>query len=44
MFPRSEAAAIAAHRTINLIFGDGAPDGVVNLFKGVLAQQQQQHS
>ena len=44
MFPRNEAAAIAAHRTINLIFGDGAPDGVVNLFKGVLAQQQQQHS
>jgi 2-polyprenyl-6-methoxyphenol hydroxylase-like FAD-dependent oxidoreductase len=44
MFPRSEAAAIAAHHTINLIFGDGAPDGVVNLFKGVLAQQQQQHS
>jgi len=44
MFPLSEAAAIAAHRTINLIFGDGAPDGVVNLFKGVLAQQQQQHS
>jgi 2-polyprenyl-6-methoxyphenol hydroxylase-like FAD-dependent oxidoreductase len=44
MFPRSEAAATAAHRTINTIFGDGAPDGVVNLFKGVLAQQQQQHS
>jgi 2-polyprenyl-6-methoxyphenol hydroxylase-like FAD-dependent oxidoreductase len=44
MFPRSEAAAIAAHRTINMIFGDGAPDGVVNLFKGVLEQQQRQHS
>ena len=41
MFPRSEAAAIAAHRTINTIFGDGAPDGVVNLFRGVLAHQQQ---
>ena len=41
MFPRSEAAATAAHRTINMIFGDGAPDGVVNLFRGVLAQQQQ---
>jgi len=41
MFPRSEAAAVAAHQTIDMIFGDGAPDGVVNLFKGVLAQQQQ---
>jgi 2-polyprenyl-6-methoxyphenol hydroxylase-like FAD-dependent oxidoreductase len=42
LFPRSERAAIAAHRTIDMIFGAGAPDGVVNLFRGVLAQQQQQ--
>jgi len=40
MFPRSQQAAIAAHRTIDTIFGSGAPDGVVNLFKGVLASQQ----
>jgi 2-polyprenyl-6-methoxyphenol hydroxylase-like FAD-dependent oxidoreductase len=35
MFPRSEAAAIAAHETIELIFGAGAPQGLVNLFKGI---------
>jgi 2-polyprenyl-6-methoxyphenol hydroxylase-like FAD-dependent oxidoreductase len=35
MFPRSEAAAIAAHETIELIFGAGAPEGLVNLFKGI---------
>jgi 2-polyprenyl-6-methoxyphenol hydroxylase-like FAD-dependent oxidoreductase len=40
MFPRSEEAAIAAHRTIDTIFGAGAPDGVINLFKGILAHQQ----
>ncbi|OFJ55567.1 FAD-dependent oxidoreductase [Mycolicibacterium grossiae] len=40
MFPRSEAAAIAAHHTIDTIFGSGAPNGVVDLFRGVLAQQQ----
>ncbi|MEU7590109.1 NAD(P)/FAD-dependent oxidoreductase [Micromonospora sp. NPDC049230] len=31
MFARSEAEAVAAHETINLIFGDGAPNGLVNL-------------
>ncbi|WP_135454750.1 NAD(P)/FAD-dependent oxidoreductase [Mycobacterium sp. DL99] len=40
MFPRSEAAAVAAHQTIDAIFGAGAPDGVINLFNGILAQQQ----
>lgn len=40
MFPRSEAAAVAAHRTIDTIFGTGAPDGVANLFRSVLAQRQ----
>ncbi|MFC8798090.1 FAD-dependent oxidoreductase [Promicromonospora sp. NPDC057138] len=34
MFHRSEAEAVAAHETIDLIFGDGAPDGLVNLFNG----------
>ena len=34
MFARSEAEAVSAHETINLIFGDGAPDGLVNLFNG----------
>jgi 2-polyprenyl-6-methoxyphenol hydroxylase-like FAD-dependent oxidoreductase len=33
MFPRSEAAAIAAHELIELIFGAGAPQGLINLFK-----------
>ncbi|MBM2617263.1 FAD-dependent monooxygenase [Actinoplanes sp. LDG1-06] len=33
MFPRSEAAAIAAHRTVELIFGANAPHGLVDLFK-----------
>ena len=35
MFPRSEAAAVAAHETIGLIFGAGAPQGLVDLFKGI---------
>jgi 2-polyprenyl-6-methoxyphenol hydroxylase-like FAD-dependent oxidoreductase len=34
MFARSEAEAVAAHETIDLIFGDGAPNGLVNLFNG----------
>jgi 2-polyprenyl-6-methoxyphenol hydroxylase-like FAD-dependent oxidoreductase len=40
MFPRSEAAAVAAHRTIDTIFGSGAPHGVIDLFRRVLAEQQ----
>ena len=40
MLPRCEAAAIAAHRTISTIYGDDAPDCIVNPFKGVLAPQQ----
>uniref|UniRef100_A0AAU2VI53 Flavin-dependent monooxygenase n=1 Tax=Streptomyces sp. NBC_00003 TaxID=2903608 RepID=A0AAU2VI53_9ACTN len=35
MFPRSEAAALSAHRTIDLIFGADAPDGLLNLFRGL---------
>lgn len=34
MFTRSEAEAVAAHETIDLIFGDSAPNGLVNLFNG----------
>ncbi|WP_127784472.1 NAD(P)/FAD-dependent oxidoreductase [Rhodococcus sp. X156] len=34
MFRRSEAEAIAAHETIELIFGASAPSGLVNLFTG----------
>ncbi|MBM2616210.1 FAD-dependent monooxygenase [Actinoplanes sp. LDG1-06] len=34
MFDRSEAEAAAAHETIDLIFGAGAPHGLVNLFHG----------
>lgn len=34
MFARSEAEAVAAHETIDVIFGDGAPKGLVNLFNG----------
>lgn len=32
MFPRSEAEAIAAHETIELIFGAGAPHTLADLF------------
>jgi 2-polyprenyl-6-methoxyphenol hydroxylase-like FAD-dependent oxidoreductase len=32
MFPRSQAAAVTAHQTIELIFGADAPQGLVNLF------------
>jgi 2-polyprenyl-6-methoxyphenol hydroxylase-like FAD-dependent oxidoreductase len=34
MFRRSEAEATAARETIELIFGAGAPDGLVTLFNG----------
>lgn len=34
MFPRSEAEAIAAHDTIELIFGANAPYELANLFNG----------
>ncbi|AGZ45133.1 FAD-dependent oxidoreductase [Actinoplanes friuliensis] len=37
MFPRSEAAAIAAHETIDLIFGAEAPQGLITLFEGIAA-------
>ena len=36
MFPRSEAEAIAAHETIELIFGTGAPNALADLFNGVI--------
>ena len=35
MFPRSEAEAIAAHETVELIFGANAPNGLVDLFNGI---------
>lgn len=35
MFPRSEQEAVAAHETIDLIFGARAPMGLANLFNGV---------
>lgn len=35
MFARSAEEAIAAHETIDLIFGDRAPMGLANLFNGV---------
>jgi 2-polyprenyl-6-methoxyphenol hydroxylase-like FAD-dependent oxidoreductase len=34
MFERSEAEAVAAHETIELIFGTNAPDGLLALFNG----------
>ncbi|GAA2339460.1 NAD(P)/FAD-dependent oxidoreductase [Dactylosporangium salmoneum] len=34
MFRRAHAEAVAAHETIDLIFGDGAPHGLVSLFNG----------
>ncbi|GAA0580326.1 NAD(P)/FAD-dependent oxidoreductase [Paractinoplanes ferrugineus] len=34
MFARSEAEAVAARETIDLIFGAGAPHGLVDLFNG----------
>jgi 2-polyprenyl-6-methoxyphenol hydroxylase-like FAD-dependent oxidoreductase len=34
MFARAEEEAIAAHETIELIFGAGAPHGLVDLFTG----------
>lgn len=33
MFPRSEAAAAAAHQLLDLIFGDSAPYGFVNILR-----------
>ncbi|MEU8818771.1 NAD(P)/FAD-dependent oxidoreductase [Actinoplanes sp. NPDC048796] len=34
MFARGEAEAVAAHETIDLIFGDSAPHGLVTLLNG----------
>jgi 2-polyprenyl-6-methoxyphenol hydroxylase-like FAD-dependent oxidoreductase len=34
MFPRSHAAAIAAHQSVDLIFGAGAPHTLADLFNG----------
>ncbi|MEO3928446.1 NAD(P)/FAD-dependent oxidoreductase [Micromonosporaceae bacterium B7E4] len=34
MFARGEAEAVGAHETIDLILGDGAPNGLVNLING----------
>lgn len=34
MFPRSEAEAVEAHQTVDLIFGEGAPHMLAELFNG----------
>lgn len=34
MFPRSEAEAVEAHQTVDLIFGEGAPHTLAELFNG----------
>ena len=34
MFPRSETAAIAAHKIVELVFGASAPNGFIDLLKG----------
>lgn len=34
MFARAEEEAVAAHETIELIFGASAPHGLVGLFTG----------
>ncbi len=39
MFPRSETEAIAAHETVELIFGAGAPNRLVDLFNGTLKEE-----
>ena len=39
MFSRSEAEAIAAHETVELIFGAGAPNRLVDLFNGTLKEE-----
>ncbi|MCY1139429.1 NAD(P)/FAD-dependent oxidoreductase [Actinoplanes sp. Pm04-4] len=38
MFDRSEAEAVAAHETIDLIFGAGAPHGLAGLLNGTTAE------
>lgn len=38
MFPRSETEAIAAHETVELIFGAGAPNSLVDLFNGTFKE------
>jgi len=43
MFHRSEGEAIAAHETIELIFGDHAPYGLVDLFNGIPDPESEQH-
>jgi 2-polyprenyl-6-methoxyphenol hydroxylase-like FAD-dependent oxidoreductase len=34
MFPRSQAEAVAAHESVELVFGAGAPHTLANLFNG----------
>lgn len=38
MFPRSAAEAVEAHRTVEICFGDRAPDSLVEFFSGVSAR------
>ena len=39
MFQRSAAEAAAAHETVELIFGTGAPHALANLFNGITDEQ-----
>jgi len=39
MFERAETEAVAAHETIELIFGTGAPHGLIDLFNGAKAEE-----
>ncbi|MEU4563692.1 NAD(P)/FAD-dependent oxidoreductase [Actinoplanes sp. NPDC023936] len=43
MFRRSHAEAVAAHETIEQIFGDDAPHALVNAFNGVHQQPAEAH-
>ncbi len=40
MFPRSEAAAVDAHRTLDLCLDERAPHGLIDFFTGALAGQR----
>lgn len=40
MFPRSEAAATAAHQLLDLVFGDSAPYGFID----ILSKSREQHA
>ena len=39
MFPRSQAEAVDSHEMQALLFGDGAPSGLIDLLTGALGSQ-----